>query len=206
MAIQDFQVSRILSYVLHPVIIPTFIITTLMLRPDLYTIIIPFMYKLWFIMVVFLFTLVIPVSSIILLQKFKLISSLELQNRKERTMPILLTSASYMALMFTIKATNVPPLFLYVLYSATFALLAGLFINLLYKISLHTLGWGALAATLTAVSLRIGAPLLNLIIISILLGGIAGYARLQQNAHNNSQVYLGYITGVVVIILISFLA
>lgn len=177
-----------------------------MLRPDLYTIIIPFMYKLWFIMVVFLFTLVIPVSSIILLQKFKLISSLELNNRKERTMPILLTSASYMALMFTIKATNVPPLFLYVLYSATFALLAGLFINLLYKISLHTLGWGALAATLTAVSLRIGAPLLNLIIISILLGGIAGYARLQQNAHNNSQVYLGYITGVVVIILISFLA
>jgi len=201
----DYQVSRILSYLFHPLVIPTFIISALMLKPDLYTIILPLMYKLWFISVVCLFTLVLPVSGIFLLQKFKLISSLEMNSRKERTLPILLTSACYMALLFTIKATNVPPLFLYVLYSATFALLAGLLINLLYKISLHTLGWSALAATLTAVSLRIGAPLLSLIIASMLISGIVGYARLQQNAHKPSQVYLGYVAGVLVISLISFL-
>lgn len=126
-------------------------------------------------------------------------------NRKERTLPIILASASYMVLLFTIRNTDVPPLLLYILYSATFALLAGLLINLIYKISLHTMGWSALATTLIMVTLRIGTPLLGLIIISILVSGIVGYARLKQNAHNQPQIYLGYIAGVLVIILISLL-
>jgi hypothetical protein len=108
-----------------------------------------------------------------------------------------------MVLLFQLKSTNIPPIFLYVLYSATFALIAGLMINLVYKISLHTLGWGAIVATLTGISLRLGIPLLIFIIPAIILSGFAGYARLKENAHNQAQVYLGYVAGVSVIILIT---
>jgi hypothetical protein len=202
----DNKVSRILSYVFHPLIIPTFIITALLLSPGLYSILLPQVYKQWIVMIVCLYTYVLPITGILILKKLKLISSIELENRKERTIPILISSASYMALLFTIRNTDVPPILLYVLYSATFALLAGLLINIIYKISLHTLGWSALAATLIAVALRTGAPLLGLIITSLLISGIAGFARLKQNAHNQSQIYLGYLAGVLVIILISFLS
>jgi hypothetical protein len=77
---------------------------------------------------------------------------------------------------------------------------------MVFKISLHTLGWGALTATLVSISMGIGTPLLPFIFVSILLSGIAGYARLMQNAHNQAQVYWGYVAGVSVVLLITVLS
>ncbi len=156
-------------------------------------------------LLIFVFTLVIPVISVFILLKFKAIYSVELKRRVERTVPLFITSLSYLALLFLMKPTIIPPVFLYILYSAALALLAGLMLNLVFKISLHTLGWGALAATLTSISISIGTPLFPFILISILLSGVAGYARLKQNAHNQAQVYWGYIAGVGVVLLITFL-
>jgi hypothetical protein len=203
---KDFTFSRILSVVLHPLLIPTIAISALMLQPGIYSIILPDRLYIWFLSLVFIFTLLIPVCSVFILLKFNAVDSIEMNRRSERTIPLLIASSSYMALLYFLRPTNIPPVFLYVLYSATFALLAGLLINMVYKISLHTLGWGALATTLTALSIHLGIPLLVFIVISVLLSGLAGYARLKQNAHNQSQVYMGYIAGVCIVILISFLS
>ena len=163
MKIRNIQLSRLLSYLLHPLIIPTLAIATLMLRPDLYSIVLPVWLKLWFISIVFVFTLLIPSAGVLILLKLNKIYSIELNQRTERTIPLLIASASYMALLFFMKQPNIPPVFLYVVYTATFALLAGLLINMVYKISLHTLGWSALATTLIIISLRMGVSLLFLI-------------------------------------------
>jgi hypothetical protein len=201
----DYSLSRILSYILHPLLIPALATSALMLQPDLYPIVLPVALKLWFISIIMVFTIVIPASSVFILLKFNTINSIEQKNRGERTIPLLIASTSYIGLLIFIKPANIPPVFMYLLYSATFALLTGLLINLVYKISLHALGWGALAATLISISIHLGMPLLPFIVISILLSGIAGYARLKQNAHNQAQVYLGFVAGVCVVILISFL-
>lgn len=201
----NFQFSRILSYILHPLLIPTIATSALLLRGDIYSIVLPDALKIWFVAVVFVFTFGIPVAALLILLKFNAIQSLEMNNRAERTIPLLITSTSFMALLYTLRSTGMPPVFLYVLYSATFAMLAGLLINMVYKISLHTLGWGALTATLTLISIRLGIPLLGLIILAVLLSGFVGYARLKQNAHNQTQIYLGYVAGVSVIALITFL-
>lgn len=201
----DYSFSRLLSYILHPLLIPALATSALMLQPDLYPIVLPVALKLWFISIIMVFTIVIPASSVFILLKFNTINSIEQKNRGERTIPLIIASTSYIGLLVFIKPANIPPVFMYLLYSATFALLTGLLINLVYKISLHTLGWGALAATLISISIHLGMPLLPFIVISILLSGIAGYARLKQNAHNHAQVYLGYVAGVCVVLLISFL-
>jgi hypothetical protein len=203
MKASDLTLSRILSYILHPLLIPILVTSALLLRPDVYTIVLPYALIGWFLSVVFFFTNLIPVAGMLILLKFNAVNSLDMNLRNERTLPLIITSTSFMVLLFSVKGTNIPPVFLYVLYSATFALLAGLIINLVYKISLHTLGWGAMVATLTLLSLRIGIPLLLFIGISIILSGLAGYARLKENAHNQAQVYLGYVAGVSVIILLS---
>ena len=202
---ENFQLSHFLSIILHPLLIPAIATTALMLRPDLYTIVLPNNMKFWFISVVIVFTLLIPLAGVLILLKFNAVNSLEMSARNERTLPLIISSTSFMVLLFSLKSTGIPPVFLYILYSATFALLAGLLINLFYKISLHTLGWGAIAAAFTGVSLKLGVPLLAFIIVAVLLSGLAGYARLKQNAHNPAQVYLGYVAGISVIILISFL-
>jgi hypothetical protein len=177
-----------------------------MLKPDLFPIILPAALKLWFVSVIFVFTLIIPAISVLILLKFKAIYSVELKRRTERTVPLLIASISYLGLLFFIKPTIIPPVFLYILYSAALALLSGLVLNMVFKISLHTLGWGALTATLVSISMGIGTPLLPFIFVSILLSGIAGYARLMQNAHNQAQVYWGYVAGVSVVLLITVLS
>ena len=203
---RDYRLSRILSFILHPLLIPTLTISALMLQPGLNSIILPDALNLWFLTMIFVFTLAIPAGSVFLLFRFNAVNSLELNLRNERTIPLLIASSSYMALLYLMRPTNMPPVFMYVLYAATFALLAGLLINLVYKISLHTLGWGAVTAALTGISIHLGIPLLPYIFVSILLSGLAGYARLNENAHNQAQVYLGYVAGVFIIILITFLA
>jgi hypothetical protein len=185
--------------------IPAIATMALMLRPDLYSIVLPNNMKFWFISVVIVFTLLIPLAGVLILLKFNAVNSIEMNDRHERTLPLIISSTSFMVLLFSLKSTGIPPVFLYILYSATFALLAGLLINLFYKISLHTLGWGAIAAAFTGVSFKLGVPLLAFIVVAVLLSGLAGYARLKQNAHNPAQVYLGYVAGISVIILISFL-
>jgi hypothetical protein len=206
MKFSDYNLSRLLSFILHPLLIPALAVSALMLQPDLFPIVLPVELKIWFVSIIILFTVVIPASSVFILLKVNAIDSIEQKNRSERTIPLLIASISYMGLLYFVKPTNIPPVFLYLLYSATLALMAGLVINLVYKISLHTLGWGALVATFISISIRLGTPLLLCIIISILLSGLAGYARLKQNAHNQAQVYLGYIAGVCVVILISFIS
>jgi hypothetical protein len=202
---EKFQISHFLSIILHPLMIPAIATMALMLRPDLYSIVLPNNMKFWFISVVIVFTLLIPLAGVLILLKFNAVNSIEMSGRHERTLPLIISSTSFMVLLFSLKSTGIPPVFLYILYSATFALLAGLLINLFYKISLHTLGWGAIAAALTGVSFKLGVPLLAFIVVAVLLSGLAGYARLKQNAHNPAQVYLGYVAGISVIILISFL-
>jgi len=205
MTTSDLRFSKFLSYILHPLVIPTFATVALLMRRDIYSIVLPLQLKFWYLSVVFAFTWLIPASAVYILLRIKAIYSVEMSGRGERTLPLLIASASYMALLFFVKSSNIPPLFLFVVYSATFALLAGFLINMFYKISLHTLGWGAFVATLISISLRMGMPLLTLICVSVLLAGLAGYARLKENAHNVTQVYLGYIAGAAIVMLIIFL-
>lgn len=201
-----YPLSRLLSYVLHPLLIPTYVTLALFMRPDLYTIVLPAAFRIWMLSVVLVFTLILPAAGLFILLKFKAITSLETNNRNERNIPLLIASTSFMVMLFSLKSVNIPPVFLYILYSAAFSLLAGLLINLVYKISLHTLGWGALTATLISISLRIGAPMLDFILVAIALAGLAGYARLKQNAHNPAQIYSGYVAGVLVIVVITLLS
>ncbi|MEI6059381.1 MAG: hypothetical protein WCR72_01680 [Bacteroidota bacterium] len=205
MQTSKYPLSRILSYILHPLLIPTLVTSALMLNPGFFSIALPSAVKFWFISIVFIFTVGIPLCGMFILLKFKVINSIEQKQRTERIIPLLLGSTSYMALLYSLRSTGIPPVFLYVLYAATLALLTGLLINMLYKISLHTLGWGALTATLASISLQVGAPLLSLIIASVVLSGLAGYARLKQNAHNQTQIYLGYVAGVSIIIIMSLI-
>ena len=204
MQAKDLGLSRVLSYIFHPLLIPFFAISTLMLWTDLYSIVLPNMLKIWFISIVFIFTVAIPSIGMFILLKFKAIGSVEMNDRSERTVPLLIACTSFMALLYVLKTTNIPPVFLYLLYSATFSLLVGLLINLVYKISLHTLGWGALAATLISISLRMGFALLLPIVVSVIIAGLVGYARLKQNAHKQAEIYLGYFAGVSVIIFIAY--
>jgi hypothetical protein len=202
----ETRLAKILSYLLHPLLLPTYATLLLLSLPLFLTYTLTFEAKLWLIFLVFGFTFLVPVTVIISLYYFKVTNSLELDQSRERTMPLFFSAISYYLLLYLLRKSGLPAYFLYFIYGALFTLLAGMMINLAYKISLHTLAWGAIVASLIGISLKLGVDIPEIILVSIVLAGVAGYARLKLNAHNSSQVYLGFVTGAAVILILTFLA
>jgi hypothetical protein len=202
---KSLSASKILSYLLHPLLVPFAATVVLMNYRGLTSILIHPALRLWYLGIVASFTFVVPLIGIFIMLKTKAISSLEMPLRIDRSFALLITTLSYIALLILINTTGMPAVYTYILYTATFAMAAGFIVNLVFRLSLHTLGWGALCATLVSIGVQTGIPMLLLIAGSIIIAGFAGYARLKQNAHNASQVYLGYATGILVVTIISFL-
>jgi hypothetical protein len=190
------RLSYYLSYILHPVVIPTLATVALWKMPEAGVFSLPLKMKLWFTLTVFFYSFALPASVIFLLSRFKIIDSMQLGNRKQRVLPLLIASISYFFMVYSLKTLPVPPALLMVLYLASLTLIAGLLINLFFKISLHTLGWGSFIASLAGINIRSGIDLLWLIIVTILMAGLAGYARLKQDAHSPTELYLGYLSGI----------
>lgn len=200
----ESRLASFLSYILHPLLVPTYCMLVLLNLPLFLSFTLSLEAKAWLISLVFAFTFIAPVAIILTLYFFRMVDSIELEKPSQRTLPLIFTSLSYMGLLYILRSTSLPDYLLYMIYGALFTLLAGMLINLFYKISLHTLAWGAAVASFAGLAMKMGVELLPVIIAGLLLSGITGFARLKLNAHNPPQVYLGFIVGVIIISLITF--
>ena len=70
-----------------------------------------------------------------------------------------------------------------------------LFINFFWKISAHTVSMGAALGAFVGLHNVLMVDLLWLIVATILLAGIVGFARLRAGKHTQSQIYWGYMIG-----------
>lgn len=202
--LMEIRLAKFLSYLLHPLLLPTYATFLLLNLPLFLAYTLSTEAKIWLILLVFGFTYLLPVTVIVFLYYLKTIKSLELEDPKERTLPLLLTAICNYALLYLLRESGLPPYFLYFLYGALLVLVAGLLINLVYKISLHALGWGAAVASFIGIALKMQLDIPLIIIPIILLAGLAGYSRLKLDAHNQTQVYLGFVTGAGMILLLTF--
>jgi hypothetical protein len=74
-------------------------------------------------------------------------------------------------------------------------------INFWWKISIHAVGAGALTATVSSLWIKMYTPLPLHLIAVILLSGIILSARLRLNSHDPLQVWVGYLTGFMILVL-----
>lgn len=68
-------------------------------------------------------------------------------------------------------------------------------INLWWKISLHSVGAGALIGIVLMLSLKMLTPLDWYLISTIIAGGLILSSRLKLNLHNPQQVWVGLFAG-----------
>jgi len=201
----ETRIARFLSYILHPLLIPTLSFPVIYSLPTVFAQVLTYKALLWLLITVFMFTFLIPVAGTLLLLNNSKIKSLEMDQASERTMPLMITGLSYMALYYITRGASIPAIYLYFIYGSIIILVTGMVINLFWKISLHTLAWGAAAGALTGISIQfmIGIPVY--IACAVLLAGLAGFGRLKLNAHNQSQVYAGFAVGAGLMLLLTLL-
>lgn len=195
------RLSKFISIILHPIFMPILALyLSLRQVPSIGFAITN--YQNYIYLVLIFSTVILPLISIFFLIKSGKVSSLEMSNHKERSVSLFRT-ALWMGLgYYTIENILVfSPIIKAELIGAISIILIASIISKYWKISLHLLGIGGLVGVLIALEIIYG-DLQHLIIIFILLSGVLAMARIKEKAHNYLQVYIGFLGGLSVELLI----
>ena len=195
------RLSKFISIILHPIFMPILALyLSLKQIPSIGVAITN--YQNYIYLVLIFSTVILPLISILFLIKSGKVSSLEMSNHKERSVPLFRT-ALWMGLGYYILENILvfSPIIKAELIGAISIILIASIISKYWKISLHLLGIGGLVGVLIALEIIYG-NLQHLIIIFILLSGVLAMARIKEKAHNYTQVYIGFLGGLSVELLI----
>ena len=157
----------------------------------------------WKIIVLVMITSAIfPLIVIYGMFRFGIIKSFQMETKEERLYPYLVSVIFLSLSAYMIWQINISPVYYYVLLGASLLSIATLLINLYWKISAHTVAMGGVVGILIALQTVLMIDLLWLIALSLLAGGLVGFARLRVGYHTQSQVYVGYLLGFLITFLL----
>ncbi|MEI6435276.1 MAG: hypothetical protein WCP32_10560 [Bacteroidota bacterium] len=193
----EMKIARVISYIFHPLLTPCYILILLLNINSIASLSVPFSYKLTLTGVVLVLTVLLPLLFTWLLMKVQYITTVFMTTKEERVYPILCIAIFYYATYYLLKEVHISAIFSYYMLGATLVAILALVINFYSRISLHTLAIGSFTGLFLGLSLNFGINFTPEIIIGILLAGIIGFARLKSNAHKPSDVYFGFLAGVV---------
>ncbi|NJB87004.1 hypothetical protein GGR26_002781 [Lewinella marina] len=199
-----------ISGLFHPLLVPTYIFLILAgVNPYLFgTSDLGEPRAMSNLILIFLDTFVIPVVAVVIMAKLNMINSVMMHEKSERIGPLLLVMVLYFWIYYNFSQSNqTPTIFSSFLLGVIIALVAGFVINLLDKISLHATGMGGLVAVAVIMlalfgpnGIEVGAATIGLpvlLVLTVIIAGAVGTARLALGAHDRMQLYAGYLLGFV---------
>jgi len=187
------KLAKALSYVFHPLLVPT-IGFLLLLNSGFYFTMISNDAKRFIILIVFLSTFVLPlicISLILVMSRFKL----DLDKSTDRIFPMLTTAGSYYMGYHFLGKLPLFPIYRLILLSAILTLAILLFVSAKWKISAHLAAVGGLVGAFLAISIRMHTNSSFLLGSLILIAGLVGTARIILGKHTPLQVYAGFLAG-----------
>lgn len=189
--------AKTVSYLFHPLVITTLGMLVLLNSGTSLSVLQPEVKRLS-IIITALFTFVFPASLIIILYITRVIHNIELNERRERVLPMALIMILYLFTFFVIR--GIPQLtggHIVFLFCPTAALFFALVVNNFMKPSIHMVGIGVMVGTILVVVLIYGAALQYLFIAAVLAGGLVGSARLILGLHQPREIFAGFMIGLV---------
>ena len=188
------KLTQLISIILHPMFMPLLALhLTLLVLPSLAFTLSQNLLLIYGILV--FSTMILPLVSIFWLMRKGKVSSLEMSNHKERSLPlfkaVIWMSFGYYLLQNLLFYT---PILKAELLGAIIIILIAAIVSKFWKISLHLLGIGGVVGVFIALQI-IHGDFLYLLLLFILLSGLLGVARIKQKAHNYAQVYAGFLVG-----------
>ena len=198
------RIATFLSVVFHPLLITTYLFALLFLAaPDLVgvgALELPALGSL--LLLIFLNTFVAPAVIIYYFYRFGVVSSLHVDNLRERRLPYLVSAIIYAISTYLFgwklqPIAELAPQISVILGSATLSLIIVALVSLFWKISAHATGIGGAIGIVMALLMRYDeSTLLNPLLFAIVTGGFLMSARLYMNAHNLAQIAAGVFCGI----------
>lgn len=192
------MIAKVVSYVFHPLFIPTYIFIFLMYQvPYEFAGISEFQLKLR-LFSTFWLTAFFPAFAVFLLWRLNFSESIYLRTQKERIVPYVITMIFYWWMYFLSrnpKFDDQPSVLKFFYLGIFMATVAGLVLNNYFKISLHGMGAGGAMAAVILFAMHYQMPLGAAISVVTLLTGIVCTARFLVSDHTAKEVYSGLLVG-----------
>ncbi|MFT4532754.1 MAG: membrane-associated phospholipid phosphatase [Saprospiraceae bacterium] len=160
---------------------------------------------------VFMLSVFFPMFSIFLMKMLDFIKSYKMEDKTERIGPLIATGVFYLWMFVNFKGNStIPVSFSSFVLGSTIGLFLALMLNSFTKVSLHTIAAGGLVTGLLFikylysyetffVSLPFGSFQISttfVTIVAMIIAGLVGTSRLLLKAHDEFDVYGGYIVGI----------
>ena len=188
------RASNIISYLFHPVFMPL-IGVFLILHSGIYAVNAPNDFTRFIYLIVILTNSILPLSFLPALIYFKNIRTFEMNERRERFIPLFFTTICFYLTYHIIARVSPIMIINMFLLSTVVTVFLLTVISIFWKISLHMAGIGGLAGMVVVLSVSYSIDTSMLLCVIILLGGIIGSARMAATNHTPIQVLLGFVTG-----------
>lgn len=160
--------------------------------------------RLSLLVLIFVGTFGVPALLIYYLYRSGLVQTLQLTTLADRRLPFFLTALIYIVLtyLFSFKmdliSTIAPEIGILLGSIAISILLVGI-ISLYWQISAHSVGISGVVGILAGVMIKFSLTELFVpLLLSVLLTGLIGSARLRLNAHTPAQIGAGVVLGLIV--------
>lgn len=186
--------AKVLSVLFTPFYLP--ILGLLILFIFSYLSLLPLTYKLFLLLMFYLFTVFLPTALIRFYRRYQGWTLIELGSRERRAIPYVISIFSYLLCYYIMATTHVPHFMGSILIAALVIQVACAIINLFIKISTHTAAIGGVTGALLAFSVIFSFNPVWWLCIVLLLAGMVGTSRMILRQHSLRQVVLGYLAGV----------
>lgn len=192
--------ARIMSMIFTPFYLP--IVGLIALFIFSYMSLLPMMYKLVMLAMVYLLTVVAPSLLIHLYRLCQGWTSHELGRKERRLVPYITSIVCYFACFFWMEYRNTPRVISIIVVVALTIQMVCALINIWWKISTHTAAIGGVAGGLVSYSIAFSFNPLWWLCFVLILAGAVGTARMILRQHSLSQVVGGFLIGAACAILV----
>jgi len=185
---------------------PTYALIAIFILPT-YLALISIEFKIIIILLSFISTFAIPMLTILFMRSLKLITNLQLTTPKERRIPYFITFVGFVFISYNLLSNQypIPTIIVRFFVGSSVAVFLGYIVNLKWKISAHAIGSGGVTALLFALAVQSSVSIHLAIVISILLSGIIGSSRMVVQAHNQWQIFAGWLLGLLLYFALLFI-
>lgn len=187
--------ARAISTVFTPFYLPT--VAFVVLMQFSYLKLMPLPYKVRFILIVFLFTVLFPRIIIFIYRQLRGLKSHELSMREQRYVPYVISIVCYAMLLFILERYRMPHYTVSIVSASLLIQIICALVNHNIKVSLHAAASGGVIGMLIAFSLIFHFNAFWWVALCVLLCGCVCSARMVLRQHNYQELFFGVLIGIV---------
>lgn len=194
--------AKVFSYVFHPIFIPVYVVLFLLyISPFLFVGFTDKQKILVLAQSLVMYTF-FPLITVLLLKALKFIDSIQLNNRKDRIIPFVVSNIWYFWIWYVWNnLPNYPREAVVFSFGIFLASSLGLLLNIYMKVSMHAIALGTALSFLCLLSFNYDVNFGLYLSIAFLIAGMVASSRLLLGQHSPNEIYWGLATGLVAIVI-----